>query len=129
MEMGPGLPAVGRALRLRVGLSLKWLLLVWRQALPRGGAASPGSSPFRCVWIEKESINSVIISDSPEDAHQRLLVAASLSVNTTGEWGAAPPALLPAGLQGSTSVLRSGVASRLRPGSWTLLSASAGVSL
>ncbi|XFG12231.1 hypothetical protein AB1E19_015855 [Capra hircus] len=41
-------------------------------------------SKFRCVWIEKESINSVIISDSPEDAHQRLLVAASLSVNTTG---------------------------------------------
>uniref|UniRef100_A0A3Q1LTL4 ATP-dependent RNA helicase TDRD9 n=1 Tax=Bos taurus TaxID=9913 RepID=A0A3Q1LTL4_BOVIN len=41
-------------------------------------------SKFRCVWIEKESINSVIISDSPEDTHQRLLVAASLSVNTTG---------------------------------------------
>ncbi|KAF4018174.1 hypothetical protein G4228_009423 [Cervus hanglu yarkandensis] len=41
-------------------------------------------SKFRCVWIEKESINSVIISDSPEDVHQRLLVAASLSVNTTG---------------------------------------------
>ena len=28
---------------------------------------------------------AVVISDSPEDAHQRLLVAASLSVNTTGE--------------------------------------------
>ncbi|XP_055411785.1 ATP-dependent RNA helicase TDRD9 isoform X3 [Bubalus kerabau] len=42
------------------------------------------TSKFRYVWIEKESINSVIISDSPEDAHQRLLVAASLSVNTTG---------------------------------------------
>ncbi|KAB0369475.1 hypothetical protein FD755_019480, partial [Muntiacus reevesi] len=42
------------------------------------------TSKFRCVWIEKESINSVIISDSPEDVHQRLLVAASLSVNTTG---------------------------------------------
>ncbi|XP_074250473.1 ATP-dependent RNA helicase TDRD9 isoform X1 [Saimiri boliviensis] len=41
-------------------------------------------SKFRCVWIEKESINSVIISDAPEDLHQRMLVAASLSVNTTG---------------------------------------------
>ncbi|XP_011376782.1 ATP-dependent RNA helicase TDRD9 [Pteropus vampyrus] len=41
-------------------------------------------SKFRCVWIEKESINSVIVSDSPEDLHQRMLVAASLSVNATG---------------------------------------------
>ncbi|KAB0398865.1 hypothetical protein E2I00_006060 [Balaenoptera physalus] len=41
-------------------------------------------SKFRRVWIEKESINSVIISDSPEDLHQRMLVAASLSVNATG---------------------------------------------
>ncbi|XP_053451665.1 ATP-dependent RNA helicase TDRD9 isoform X3 [Nycticebus coucang] len=41
-------------------------------------------SKFRCVWIEKESINSVIISDAPEDLHQRMLVAASLSVNATG---------------------------------------------
>ncbi|XP_045143979.1 ATP-dependent RNA helicase TDRD9 [Echinops telfairi] len=41
-------------------------------------------SKFRGVWIEKESINSVIISDAPEDLHQRMLVAASLSVNATG---------------------------------------------
>ncbi|XP_006839667.1 PREDICTED: putative ATP-dependent RNA helicase TDRD9 [Chrysochloris asiatica] len=41
-------------------------------------------SKFRCVWIEKESINSVIISDAPEDLHQRMLLAASLSVNATG---------------------------------------------
>ncbi|XP_008823752.1 ATP-dependent RNA helicase TDRD9 isoform X2 [Nannospalax galili] len=41
-------------------------------------------SKFRCVWIEKESINSVLISDSPADLHQRMLVAASLSVNETG---------------------------------------------
>ncbi|XP_068959813.1 ATP-dependent RNA helicase TDRD9 [Petaurus breviceps papuanus] len=41
-------------------------------------------SKFRCVWVEKESINSVIISDAPEDLHQRMLVAASLSVNATG---------------------------------------------
>ncbi|XP_007942813.1 ATP-dependent RNA helicase TDRD9 [Orycteropus afer afer] len=41
-------------------------------------------SKFRCVWIEKESINSIIISDAPEDLHQRMLVAASLLVNATG---------------------------------------------
>nr|XP_051690899.1 ATP-dependent RNA helicase TDRD9 isoform X2 [Oryctolagus cuniculus] len=41
-------------------------------------------SKFRCVWIEKESINSVVISDAPADPHQRMLVAASLSVNATG---------------------------------------------
>ena len=79
------LPRAGTASAFVAGLSLQWPLLAWRQALPRAGAASPRSSASRCVWIEKESINSVIISDSPEDTHQRLLVAASLSVNTTGE--------------------------------------------
>lgn len=51
---------------------------------------SPDDAPFRCVWIEKESINSVVISDAPEDLHQRMLVAASLSVNATGESGCVP---------------------------------------
>ncbi|XP_006160134.1 ATP-dependent RNA helicase TDRD9 isoform X2 [Tupaia chinensis] len=41
-------------------------------------------SKFRCVWIEKESVNSVVISDAPADLHQRMLVAASLSMNATG---------------------------------------------
>ncbi|XP_004584571.2 ATP-dependent RNA helicase TDRD9 isoform X1 [Ochotona princeps] len=41
-------------------------------------------SKFRCVWIEKESINSVVISDAPADPQQRMLIAASLSVNSTG---------------------------------------------
>ncbi|XP_021099398.1 putative ATP-dependent RNA helicase TDRD9 isoform X3 [Heterocephalus glaber] len=41
-------------------------------------------SKFRCVWIDKESINSVIISDTPAELHQRMLVAASLLVNATG---------------------------------------------
>lgn len=50
---------------------------------------SPDAAPCRCVWVEKESINSVIISDAPEDLHQRILVAASLSVNATGELGRA----------------------------------------
>lgn len=51
------------------------------------GCPSPDAAPCRCVWVEKESINSVIISDAPEDLHQRMLVAASLSVNATGELG------------------------------------------
>lgn len=50
-------------------------------------STTASGSLFRCVWIEKESINSVIVSDTPEDLHQRMLVAASLSVNATGEWG------------------------------------------
>lgn len=50
--------------------------------------SSPSDSFFRSVWIEKESINSVIVSDSPEDLHQRMLVAAALSVNATGEYRA-----------------------------------------
>lgn len=54
-----------------------------------GGHQRLSRTPLcRCVWIEKESINSVIVSDSPEDLHQRMLVAASLSVNATGEWRA-----------------------------------------
>lgn len=49
----------------------------------------------RCVWIDKESINSVIISDTPADVHQRMLVAASLSVNATGKPGASVYLCLP----------------------------------
>ncbi|XP_037756977.2 ATP-dependent RNA helicase TDRD9 [Chelonia mydas] len=41
-------------------------------------------SRFRCIWIEKESINSVIINNTPEDPFQKMLVAASVSVNATG---------------------------------------------
>nr|XP_033808799.1 ATP-dependent RNA helicase TDRD9 isoform X1 [Geotrypetes seraphini] len=41
-------------------------------------------SRFRCICIEKESINSVLVNDSPEDIYQRMLVAASLSVNASG---------------------------------------------
>ncbi|KAM5128959.1 ATP-dependent RNA helicase TDRD9 isoform 2-T2 [Mantella aurantiaca] len=41
-------------------------------------------SKFRSVWIEKESINSVLVNDAPEESHQRMFVAASLSVNATG---------------------------------------------
>lgn len=82
---GPRPPSGRSVTAFAAGLSLQRPLLAWRRALPHTGAASPRSSASRYVWIEKESINSVIISDSPEDAHQRLLVAASLSVNTTGE--------------------------------------------
>ncbi|XP_029453911.1 ATP-dependent RNA helicase TDRD9 isoform X2 [Rhinatrema bivittatum] len=41
-------------------------------------------SRFRCVCMEKESINSVLVNDAPEDVYQRMLVAASLSVNASG---------------------------------------------
>uniref|UniRef100_A0A8C3SJ18 ATP-dependent RNA helicase TDRD9 n=1 Tax=Chelydra serpentina TaxID=8475 RepID=A0A8C3SJ18_CHESE len=41
-------------------------------------------SRFRCIWIEKESINSVIFNNTPEDPFQKMLVAASVSVNGTG---------------------------------------------
>ncbi|XP_075471069.1 ATP-dependent RNA helicase TDRD9 isoform X2 [Ascaphus truei] len=42
------------------------------------------TSKFRCVRIEKESINSVVVNDTPEEVHQRMFVAASLSVNASG---------------------------------------------
>ncbi|NXN71597.1 TDRD9 helicase, partial [Himantopus himantopus] len=41
-------------------------------------------SQFRNAFIQKESINSVVVHDAPEDPFQQLLVAASLSVNATG---------------------------------------------
>uniref|UniRef100_A0A8B9TN04 ATP-dependent RNA helicase TDRD9 n=1 Tax=Anas platyrhynchos TaxID=8839 RepID=A0A8B9TN04_ANAPL len=39
---------------------------------------------LRNVFIHKESINSVVVDDAPEDSFQQLLVAASLSVNANG---------------------------------------------
>ncbi|MGH0167564.1 UNVERIFIED_CONTAM: hypothetical protein FKN15_071648 [Acipenser sinensis] len=41
-------------------------------------------SQYRSVIIEKESINSVATNDRPEELHQRLLVAVSVSVNASG---------------------------------------------
>ncbi|XP_053562180.1 ATP-dependent RNA helicase TDRD9 [Bombina bombina] len=41
-------------------------------------------SKFRSVLIEKESINSIVINDTPEASHQRMFIAASLSVNASG---------------------------------------------
>ncbi|CAH2328578.1 ATP-dependent RNA helicase TDRD9 [Pelobates cultripes] len=41
-------------------------------------------SRFRSVWLEKESINSVVVNDTPEATYQRLFVAASVSVNASG---------------------------------------------
>lgn len=38
----------------------------------------------RSAFIQKESINSVVVHDAPEDPFQRLLVAAALSANATG---------------------------------------------
>uniref|UniRef100_A0A674E0Y2 ATP-dependent RNA helicase TDRD9 n=1 Tax=Salmo trutta TaxID=8032 RepID=A0A674E0Y2_SALTR len=42
------------------------------------------STPYRSVRIEKDSINSVALNDSPQDSHQRMLVAGVVSVNATG---------------------------------------------
>uniref|UniRef100_A0A8C5Q3T8 ATP-dependent RNA helicase TDRD9 n=1 Tax=Leptobrachium leishanense TaxID=445787 RepID=A0A8C5Q3T8_9ANUR len=41
-------------------------------------------SKFRSVWIEKESINSVVINDAPEATYQNMFIAASVSVNSSG---------------------------------------------
>ncbi|KAM6130875.1 LOW QUALITY PROTEIN: ATP-dependent RNA helicase TDRD9 [Pterocles gutturalis] len=41
-------------------------------------------SQFRKIVIQKESINSVVVDDAPEDPFQQLLVAAALSSNGTG---------------------------------------------
>ncbi|KYO45366.1 putative ATP-dependent RNA helicase TDRD9 [Alligator mississippiensis] len=39
---------------------------------------------FRTIWIDRESVNSVIVHDTPADPFQQMLVAAFLSVNATG---------------------------------------------
>ncbi|XP_053138500.1 ATP-dependent RNA helicase TDRD9 isoform X1 [Hemicordylus capensis] len=41
-------------------------------------------SKFRTVSVEKESVNSVVVIDAPEDLFQQMLIAASVSINTTG---------------------------------------------
>ncbi|XP_034274448.1 ATP-dependent RNA helicase TDRD9 isoform X2 [Pantherophis guttatus] len=41
-------------------------------------------SRFRTILVEKESVNSVVVVDAPENAFQQILVAASISVNATG---------------------------------------------
>ncbi|KAJ6661880.1 hypothetical protein lerEdw1_013051, partial [Lerista edwardsae] len=41
-------------------------------------------SRFRTVSVQKDSVNSVIVVDAPEDSFEQMLVAASVSINTTG---------------------------------------------
>uniref|UniRef100_A0A8C6VEM3 RNA helicase n=1 Tax=Naja naja TaxID=35670 RepID=A0A8C6VEM3_NAJNA len=41
-------------------------------------------SRFRTILVEKESVNSVVLADAPENAFQQILVSASISVNATG---------------------------------------------
>ncbi|XP_070607624.1 ATP-dependent RNA helicase TDRD9 isoform X2 [Erythrolamprus reginae] len=41
-------------------------------------------SRFRTILVDKESVNSVVVVDDPENAFQQILVAASISVNATG---------------------------------------------
>ena len=40
--------------------------------------------PRRSVVIEKDSINSVALNETPQDSHQRVLVAGTVSVSSTG---------------------------------------------
>jgi len=39
---------------------------------------------FRAANIEIDSVNSVALNDQPQDPHPRLLVAANIGINTTG---------------------------------------------
>ncbi|NXN95926.1 TDRD9 helicase, partial [Rhinopomastus cyanomelas] len=42
------------------------------------------ASQFRNICVQKDSVNSVVVHDAPEDPFEQLLVAASVSANTTG---------------------------------------------
>uniref|UniRef100_A0AAR2L012 ATP-dependent RNA helicase TDRD9 n=1 Tax=Pygocentrus nattereri TaxID=42514 RepID=A0AAR2L012_PYGNA len=39
---------------------------------------------YRSVAIERDSINSVLVNDHPQDKHERMLVAGSVSLNASG---------------------------------------------
>ncbi|TRZ00335.1 hypothetical protein DNTS_015844 [Danionella cerebrum] len=43
-----------------------------------------GVSSYRGVSIEKESINCVMVNEKPQDCHERMLVAANVSLNASG---------------------------------------------
>ncbi|RXN17568.1 ATP-dependent RNA helicase TDRD9 [Labeo rohita] len=41
-------------------------------------------SSFRAVGIERDSINSVMVNENPQDGHERMLVAATVSLSASG---------------------------------------------
>ncbi|XP_056089120.1 ATP-dependent RNA helicase TDRD9 [Rhinichthys klamathensis goyatoka] len=41
-------------------------------------------SHFRAVGIERDSINSVMVNEKPQDCHERMLVAAAVSLSASG---------------------------------------------
>uniref|UniRef100_A0AAR2KQP2 ATP-dependent RNA helicase TDRD9 n=1 Tax=Pygocentrus nattereri TaxID=42514 RepID=A0AAR2KQP2_PYGNA len=43
-----------------------------------------GATQCRSVAIERDSINSVLVNDHPQDKHERMLVAGSVSLNASG---------------------------------------------
>ncbi|XP_026888009.2 ATP-dependent RNA helicase TDRD9 isoform X1 [Electrophorus electricus] len=43
-----------------------------------------GVMQYRSVIIDRDSINSVLVNDNPQDSHERLLVAGSVSLNASG---------------------------------------------
>lgn len=40
---------------------------------------------WKCVDIERESVNSVLLDTDPQDAHERLIVAAGITENQVGD--------------------------------------------
>ena len=42
------------------------------------------SPPRRSVVIEKDSVNSAALNETPQDSHQRMLVAGSVAVSPSG---------------------------------------------
>ncbi|XP_076841783.1 ATP-dependent RNA helicase TDRD9 [Brachyhypopomus gauderio] len=45
-----------------------------------------GSLEYRSVILEKDSINSMVVNDNPQDSHERLLVAGSVSLSGSGSY-------------------------------------------
>ncbi|KAI4885618.1 hypothetical protein NFI96_019060 [Prochilodus magdalenae] len=43
-----------------------------------------GGTQCRSVAVERDSINSVLVNDHPQDKHERMLVAGSVSLNSSG---------------------------------------------
>uniref|UniRef100_A0A8B9JWM3 ATP-dependent RNA helicase TDRD9 n=1 Tax=Astyanax mexicanus TaxID=7994 RepID=A0A8B9JWM3_ASTMX len=62
-------------------------------SVPVHGPSSPHKVAFHCmsgvtmcrsVSIERDSINSVLVNDHPQDSHERMLVAAFVSLSSSG---------------------------------------------
>ncbi|XP_062851750.1 ATP-dependent RNA helicase TDRD9 [Trichomycterus rosablanca] len=45
-----------------------------------------GVTQYRSVAIERDSINSVLVNDNPQDGHDRMMVAGSVSLSASGSY-------------------------------------------